>query len=229
MKLLFSILLAVSCIVSNPTGLQAETFKAGVSAVDESLLPGQIFQPPEQRIIGFYAIPPWFAGVYKRFSITAKLPLIGGITRKCTHTVHHGHQTDLRGVIWHAQIEPFLHVVEEEKEITYYIVNRELPLSVSQNQVVIEYTTVNTTVGKKDGRIKRTQQSCETHTFAPGPNNTINAVIWPSTIYNDKGKFICKGVESRYTDLMLQSYQDTDSDDLFDYKSSFVRFLSRQH
>jgi hypothetical protein len=140
---------------------RAETLQAGVSEVSEGFLPGHVFQPPEQRIVNFYPIPYWFAGKFTRTSLSAKLPLFGSINRKSRHTVQHGQQTDSRGTIWHAQIEPYLHVVEDDKEITYYTVLKEEPLAVNDQQVVIEYLTINSTVSRKTGRIVRTAPSTQ--------------------------------------------------------------------
>lgn len=207
---------------------RAETLQAGISEVNEAFMPGHVFQPPEQRIVNFYPIPSWFAGKYTRTSLSAKLPLFGSISRKSRHTVQHGQQTGSRGTIWHAQIEPYLHVVEDDKEITYYTVLKEDPLVINDQQVIIEYLTINSTVSKKTGRIVRTMQSDETHNFVPGPNGTINASISPSTIYNEHGRFVCHGLKVTYTDQPIEAYHDIDSDDNFDYRLAFRKFLRQR-
>lgn len=99
---------------------RAETLQGGVGVVDKQFQAGQTYQEPEQRITGFYVIPPWFAGVFQRDQLERQT-IFGKITSKNKHVVRHGHQTDLRGNIWHARVEPWLHTTEQPKEFDHYI------------------------------------------------------------------------------------------------------------
>lgn len=204
----------------------AETLQGGIGVVDKRYEAGQVYQEPEQKIVDFYVIPSWFAGVFQRDQLERQT-IFGKITSKNKHVVRHGHQTDLRGNIWHARVEPWLHTTERPKDLDHYITTQ-IPELVTPQRVIMHYRGLLVIERKKDGKIKQTYQIDETHIFEAQSINSVAVHTGDTFMYNEDGKFLFKQPPCTYTDYRIEPYSDLDADDTFDYKAAFIRFLSRQ-
>lgn len=207
----------------------AQPFQLGVDethVVPQSLQEGSIFNEsnlPEEHINGWYRIPRWFAGTTMRSKITLFLGLSGKSVRYRTR----GKQLDANGRIWEARCEPVRYDIERKSDILHTVLTEEEPIQIHRDRVVMRYRGLMIAERKRDGRITRTLQTEQIHTFVPNSDGSIKARIWPAKYYKASGAHDFDAVlVATYIENRTAEFKIIDRDDKFNYRQNFVKFLT---
>lgn len=172
-KMLLTTFAAVATISGAYQSTRADepAFENNLAPVPLKLQAGATFQesslPPQNTGRGWYRIPSWFAGYWHREEMIEKQPGQPDRRVQSRRDMRRGYQVDVRGEIWHPRNEPFMVRVDRPDSYDLNNTTEMKPLSISENQVVLEIKAMGIRVSKTDGRIISNIQKREVHTFSP--------------------------------------------------------------
>lgn len=212
----------------SPLNSIAQPFKLGVNeshSVQREFLPGAIYNEanlPTQQIIEWYRIPKWFAGT----TVRTKMKSSFGLSVKNVRTRERGRQFDANGRIWEARREPIVYDIDRGKLVDHTVLRMEQPIQVNSDRVSMRYIALMICTRKSDGRIISTCVVDQLHTFTPGKEGSVNAVISDGKRYDANGVLLTVNEpNSYYVEHRIADFEPIDRDARFDYRESFVNYL----
>lgn len=223
--------LALSAFLALPT--QAETLQATVRedhVLPPTLQAGQIYNRanlPQTRIVDWYRIPQWLAGVCQRDKIEYGYEGMDNRRQRVR-----GKQMAADGSVWDARVEPIVYDISQddgfEQTVQHVVMSKEEPLEIDNSHASFRCAGIFIICNARTGKIKRITSSEQTQTFKPiGPRSNVcditNGCEFDS--FGVRIKSQNPNSQEWYVEKKMRPFRPLNRDGELDFKRSFVEFL----
>jgi hypothetical protein len=203
-------------------------FPAKIDAVDSNIRKGKLFAeadlPQQDTEEGWYRIPYWRAGRYRRekqvdHSITGDVTIVS----KVDHV--YGMQVDKSDGIWHYSSWPHITKVETGRYYEYKIIDKYEPVDGAPNEFAFRVRSTDIDVNKKTNRIERVTRQEEVDRYTPVTEGSgaVGECEWQS--YTSDGNPNSQVTRSSVEEVQTEPFKVANFWNKRNLRESFIRYL----